>query len=55
VETFASRLRAGYGDDGEKVAFFVEREIGHEVTDLMWNRMTAWFVRYLRGDKREVV
>ncbi len=52
VETFVERLRAVYGADRDKVGFFLEPEIGHSVTDLMWSRMIEWFVRYVRGEKK---
>ncbi len=50
VEEFARRLRTQYyGDCPEKVACFVELQVGHKVTDLMWTRMIAWFTRHLQG------
>ena len=50
VEEFARRLGAQYyGDCPEKVVCFVEPHVGHQVTNLMWNRMIAWFTRYLQG------
>jgi len=48
VEAYARRLKALYADDAEKVAFFLEPDAGHEVTDLMWQRTTAWFARHLQ-------
>ncbi len=50
VEEFARRLRAQYyGCYPENVACFVEPQVGHKVTDLMWTRMIAWFTRHLQG------
>jgi len=55
VEDFASRLRAQYyGDCPEKVGCSVEPHVGHQVTDLMWHRMIAWFTRYLQGTSVDV-
>ncbi|MHC4716043.1 MAG: alpha/beta hydrolase family protein [Planctomycetota bacterium] len=51
VKEFARRLRARYYDRcPENIACLVEPQIGHKVTDLMWNRMTAWFTRHLQGE-----
>jgi dienelactone hydrolase len=49
VEEFARRLKDAYGQRGERVAFFLEPQAGHEVTDLMWARTVAWFQRHLQG------
>jgi dienelactone hydrolase len=47
VKSFVKDLQPSYQDHPERLSFLEESEVGHSVTDRMWNDGTRWLVRYL--------
>jgi dienelactone hydrolase len=47
VRKFVKDLRPGYQAYPDRLAFLEEAEVGHAVTDRMWDEGTRWLVRHL--------
>jgi dienelactone hydrolase len=53
IKSFVNDLKPSYKDSPDKLKLLEEPEVGHSVTDRMWNEGTDWLLRHLPPGKNK--
>lgn len=53
IRTFVKELQPGYKDCPDRLNLLEEPDVGHSVTDRMWNEGAEWLLRHLPPEKRK--